>query len=74
MNQSVIENRHACFRLTIYVQSAIGVAFFPTTPEDDHAQIDRIIGYAHYGFAAAFFLTLAYFCLVLFRKTDPTSL
>lgn len=50
---------------------AIGVACFPSTPERDPAPIDRIIGYVHYGFATAFFLTLAYFCLVLFRKTDP---
>ncbi len=52
---------------------AIGVAFFPSTPEHDPARVDRIIGYVHYGFAAAFFLTLAYFCLVLFRKTDPSK-
>lgn len=50
---------------------AIGVALFPTAPEHDPTPIDRIIGYAHYGFATAFFLTLAYFCLALFRMTDP---
>jgi hypothetical protein len=52
---------------------AIGVAFFPTTPAQDPTQLQVIIGYAHYGFAAAFFVTLAYFCLVLFRKTDPSK-
>ncbi len=49
---------------------AIGVALFPTTPSHDPTQLARIIGYVHYGFAAAFLLTLAYFSLALFRKTD----
>lgn len=50
---------------------AVGVALFPTTPEAGADSIDRIIGAVHFGFAAAMFLVLAYFCLVLFRKGDP---
>ena len=48
---------------------AIGVALFPTTPE---GQATSATGVIHLVCAAAFFLTLAYFSLVLFRKTDPT--
>lgn len=52
---------------------AIGVAWFPTAPPSPTP--DQVItGYVHYAFAAAFFLTLAYFCLVLFRKTNPEKL
>lgn len=50
---------------------AIGVALFPTVPACDPTHTQMIIGYVHYGFAAALFLTLAYFCLCLFRKTTP---
>jgi hypothetical protein len=52
---------------------AVGVALFPTVPAHDPTHTQVIIGYAHYSFAAAFFLTLAYFCLCLFRKTDATK-
>lgn len=47
---------------------AVGVALFPThaTPDDQ-----GIIGYIHLAFATLFFLTLIYFSLVLFTKTDP---
>jgi putative copper export protein len=34
---------------------------------------DEAIGALHYFFGAAFFLTLAFFSLALFRKTDPTK-
>jgi len=49
---------------------AVGVAFFPATPYNPthHA---RIIGTFHVIFASLFFLTLSYFSLYLFRKTDP---
>jgi hypothetical protein len=47
---------------------ALGVAFFPTTP-DCPSTWQRDIGYVHYAFAALLFLTLAYFCLVLFKMT-----
>jgi hypothetical protein len=47
---------------------ALGVAFFPTSP--DCATLEqKHIGIVHYTFAAALFLTLAYFCLVLFKMS-----
>ncbi|OGW61299.1 MAG: hypothetical protein A2638_00030 [Nitrospirae bacterium RIFCSPHIGHO2_01_FULL_66_17] len=51
---------------------ALGVALFPTTPDVNITPRDHIIGALHLLFAAGFFLTLAFFSLVLFRKTDPT--
>jgi len=48
---------------------AIGVAFFPTSPEMGATHRQCIIGTVHYIFAALLFLTLAYFCLVLFRMS-----
>jgi len=52
---------------------AIGVALFPTTPDTDPTSQARIVGDLHHLCAALFFLTLAYFSLVLFRKTDPNK-
>jgi len=52
---------------------AIGVALFPVAPSVSPASADRIIGGLHHLFAASFFLTLAYFSLKLFRKTDPNK-
>lgn len=46
---------------------AVGVAVFPTT------SATAWIHYAHLGFAAALFLTLSYFSLCLFTRTDPTK-
>jgi len=51
---------------------AVGVALFPTTLRGDLTPLD-VIGTLHLGFAALFFLTLAYFSLYLFTKTDPTK-
>lgn len=51
----------------------VGVALFPTTPDTNPSHMQEIVGYIHYSFAAAFFFTLAYFCLALFRKTNPTK-
>lgn len=51
---------------------AIGAALFPTTPDVNVTPQDKIVGALHLIFAASFFLTLAFFSLVLFRKTDPT--
>jgi hypothetical protein len=51
---------------------ALGVALFPTTPDVHVTPRDNIIGGLHLLFAVCFFLTLAFFSLVLFRKTDPT--
>ena len=52
---------------------ALGVALFPTTPEVSATSREEIIGSLHLVFAACFLLTLAYFSLVLFRKTDPSK-
>jgi hypothetical protein len=52
---------------------ALGVALFPTTPDVDVTPQDGAVGVLHLLFAAGFFLTLAFFSLVLFRKTDPTQ-
>ena len=48
---------------------ALGVAFFPTTPDFGATPGQQQIGTLHYIFAALLFLTLAYFCLVLFKMT-----
>ena len=44
---------------------AIGVAFFPTSPMHQRT----FVGDVHYAFAGALFLTLAFFCLVLFKMS-----
>ncbi len=49
---------------------AIGVALFPTTPGGEPTSEDQFVGHLHIVFACCFFLTLAFFSLVLFRKTD----
>ncbi|KAA3615982.1 MAG: DUF998 domain-containing protein [Calditrichaeota bacterium] len=49
---------------------AIGVALFPTTG-GKLSQATEMTGYIHLAFAAAFFITLAYFSLKLFTKTNP---
>jgi hypothetical protein len=48
---------------------AIGVAFFPTSPANGATRLQIIAGEVHYVFAAALFLTLAFFCLVLFKMS-----
>ncbi|MFD9739835.1 DUF998 domain-containing protein [Umezawaea sp. NPDC059074] len=56
--------------------AAIGVALFPTTPRDTHTPAQGVVGVVHLAFASVFFLALAYFCLVLFTKSDkarPTT-
>ena len=45
----------------------VGVALFPTTPKGEPLSA---VGFFHLLFAASFFLTLAYFSLVLFTQTD----
>ncbi len=52
---------------------AIGVAVFPTAPDAGASAREVFIGGAHLFFAACFFLTLAFFALFLFRKTNPAS-
>jgi hypothetical protein len=48
---------------------ALGVAFFPTSPDAQATARQMKVGAAHYTFAALLFMTLAYFCLVLFKMT-----
>ena len=62
--QDYIGGRLACF-------FAVGIALFPTTPAPGASSLARFIGGLHLAFAAAFFLTLAYFSLCLFTKTGP---
>jgi hypothetical protein len=50
--------------------AAVGVALFPTTPAGDPGGVDAV-GVVHLVSATTFFLTLAWFCLVLFTRTDP---
>jgi hypothetical protein len=48
---------------------AIGVAFFPTSPASGATHRQCVVGDVHYTFAGALFLTLAFFCLVLFKMS-----
>ena len=50
---------------------AIGAALFPITPDNPAPGDVPFIGYLHFAFAALLFLTLIYFSLFLFTKTDP---
>ena len=52
---------------------ALGIALFPTHFEAPLSSNAKIIGTLHLVFGAMFFLTLAYFSLALFRKTDPAK-
>jgi hypothetical protein len=52
--------------------SALGVALLPAAPVGATAQ-QMVIGMVHWVFSVIFLLTLAYFALVLFRKTDPNK-
>jgi hypothetical protein len=58
---------------SVAAMAAVGVAVFPTTPGSDVSLADEIIGLLHIVFAAVFFLTLAFFCLVLFTKSDKDN-
>ncbi len=66
-------NRHD--EITGYLAGAftLGVALFPSenprSTQYTRLQID--IGFAHTAFAALMFLSIAYFCLFLFRRTSP---
>ncbi|NKB88517.1 MAG: DUF998 domain-containing protein [Acidobacteria bacterium] len=48
---------------------AVGVGLFPTEPLDPDPQ-QELVGTIHLICAALLFVTLAYFCLALFRKTS----
>jgi hypothetical protein len=50
---------------------ALGVAFFPTSPDNGATMSQMRVGAVHYTFAALLFMTLAYFCLILFKMTAP---
>jgi hypothetical protein len=53
--------------------SALGIALFPTTPPTgDVSSTAQVVGWVHLFFAATFFLTLSYFCIFLFTKTNAT--
>jgi hypothetical protein len=65
-SQDALAGKLACF-------FALGLALFPIAPEINATQHARLVGGLHLTFAASFFLTLAYFCLVLFRKTNPAK-
>ena len=51
---------------------AVGVALFPTAPAGSVTGGARVISCIHAGFASLFFLTLIYFSLFLFTKTDKS--
>jgi hypothetical protein len=50
-----------------------GVALLPSPNPGSlyHSKLQVDLGYAHSAFAALMYLALAYFCLVLFRRTSP---
>jgi hypothetical protein len=52
---------------------AFGVALVPSPNPYAayHSKLQVDLGFVHTGFAALMFLALAYFCLVLFRRTSP---
>lgn len=52
---------------------ALGIAFFPTTPDVHASPGAEVIGKIHYVSAALFFLTIACFSLFLFTKTNPAK-
>jgi len=51
--------------------SALGIAFFPTADGNPDLDVSSVIDVIHKTSAVIFFLTLAYFSLVLFPKTNP---
>jgi len=55
---------------------AIGIALFPTTPDDKITSPDQIVGILHVAFTALFFATLIYSSLFLFTLSndkEPTD-
>ncbi|RJQ80230.1 DUF998 domain-containing protein [Amycolatopsis panacis] len=57
---------------TVAGVAAICVAMFPTSPASA-TPAEQAIGIVHVVSATIFFLTLAFFCLFLFTKTDATT-
>lgn len=64
--QDALAGRLACI-------FALGLALLPAAPEFNATQQARLVGALHLTFAVSFFLTLSYFSLVLFRKTNPSK-
>jgi hypothetical protein len=52
---------------------ALGVSLFPTAPDCGSCPYSHIASALHGVFASLLFLTLSYFSLFLFTKTDPTK-
>ncbi len=52
---------------------AVGTALLPTNPPANATAQQMIIGRFHLGFAMCLFLTLSFFALFLFRKTNPNG-
>jgi hypothetical protein len=52
---------------------AVGLALFPTSPLTGASATQSVVSHIHLTFASAFFLALAYFSLVLFRKTNANK-
>ena len=52
--------------------SALGVAFFPSADGNPDPDASATVNLIHMTSAVIFFLTLAYFALYLFPKTNPT--
>ena len=52
---------------------AIGTALLPVAPERNPSQQELLIEHLHLLSAVLFFLTLAFFSLFLFTKTDPSK-
>ena len=52
---------------------AVGTALFATDPASADTIPTTAIGTVHVLFAGLFFLSLAYFCLCLFTKSDPDN-
>lgn len=49
---------------------AVVVSLFPTTADGTASRAEEVVGTVHLVFAALFFLTLSYFSLALFPKTN----
>ena len=49
---------------------AVVVSLFPTTADGSASRAEEVVGTVHLVFAALFFLTLSYFSLALFPKTN----
>jgi hypothetical protein len=64
--KDVIAGRLAC-------AFAVGVALFPTAPCSGAPPLYAFVPVLHRLLAALLFLTFAYFCLMLFTKTDPNK-